>query len=239
MICMEKKYLPRLAGGTGVFGYNWFSSLLCFGSRCVVFVFLVGVGGEEPPLEEDKVEGSYGDTTVGEIEYRVEEGERTAADDWKPGWPGGVNDREIEHIHDLSEHQRSIVTENHSVEKGIYDVSEGSGGDEGKSYKHSCRHGLRLAFGYGIPVFPAHSCDPPDERDAEADAEKGKDELAESSTDGPTESEPFVLYEEKLEPVPDDVDVLTEIHIGLDQDLDDLVNDDQNDTEDDKSPAFG
>ena len=97
---------------------------------------LLLVGGEELVLEEDEVEGSDGDTAVREIEYWFEEAERMASDEREPGRPGGVDQREIEHVHYLAEHHGRIGTAELShligsrcgkqltVEQTVYDIAE-------------------------------------------------------------------------------------------------------------------
>ena len=97
---------------------------------------LLLIGGEELVLEEDEVEGSDGDTAVREIEYWFEEAERMAADEREPGRPGGVDQREIEHVHYLAEHHGRVGTaelghligsrcgKQLTVEKTVYDIAE-------------------------------------------------------------------------------------------------------------------
>lgn len=115
---------------------------------------LLLVGGEELVLEEDEVEGSDGDTAVREIEYWFEEAERMASDEREPGRPGGVDQREVEHVHDLAEHHGRVGTaelghlmgrrcgKQLTVEQTVYDIAESTSRYEGQADQDTCRHML-------------------------------------------------------------------------------------------------
>ena len=73
------------------------------------FSFLL-LPGKILPLEKNQINGPAGHATVGKIEDRREESERIPAYKRHPFREGGIYDRKIEHIHDLSEKERSITS---------------------------------------------------------------------------------------------------------------------------------
>ena len=105
-------------------------------------------------MEEDEVEGSDGDTAVCEVEDWFEEAERMAADEREPGRPGGVDQREVEHVHYLAEHHGRIGTaelghlvcrrrgKQLTVEQAVDDIAESTGRYEGQADQDTCRHML-------------------------------------------------------------------------------------------------
>ena len=115
-------------------------------------------------MEEDEVEGSDGYAAVREIEDRLEEAERMASDEREPGRPGGIDQREVEHVHDLAEHHRGIAAaefghgrpcglgEKLSVRQTVDDVAQGPGRDYGQADEDSCRHFYILLL--PVAVFP-------------------------------------------------------------------------------------
>ena len=105
-------------------------------------------------MEEDEVEGSDGYAAVREIEDRLEEAERMASDEREPGRPGGVDQREVEHVHYLAEHHGRVGTaeQGHligrrcgkqlTVEQAVNDITESTGRYEGQADQDTCRHML-------------------------------------------------------------------------------------------------
>ena len=87
-------------------------------------------------MEKNQVEGSDGDAAVREIEHWFEEAERMASDEREPGRPGGVDQREVEHVHYLAEHYGRVGTaelghligrrcgKQLTVEQTVYDIAE-------------------------------------------------------------------------------------------------------------------
>ena len=100
--------------------------------------------GEETVLEKNQIESANRDAAVGEIEDRSEEQKAVSTHERNPRRPESVNDREVEHVHDTTEHQRSVI-EDHTVEKAVDDVAESAGGDQRQADKDSGRnHGLAI-----------------------------------------------------------------------------------------------
>lgn len=105
-------------------------------------------------MEEDEVEGSDGDATICKIEDRLEESERMASDEREPGRPGGVDQREVEHVHYLAEHHGRVGTaepghlvccrcgKQLTVEQAVNDIAESPGRYEGQADQDTCRHML-------------------------------------------------------------------------------------------------
>ena len=86
--------------------------------------------------------------------------------------------------------------------------------------------------------FADQGRNPPAKGTEQGDPEKGQAELADSTAELHSESHTLILDEEYLEPVPYYVEVLPDLHIGFDQDLDDLVDDHQQDSEDQEFLSF-
>lgn len=115
---------------------------------------LLLIRGEELVLEEDEIEGSDGDTAVREIEDRFEEAERMASDEREPGRPGGIDQREVEHVHYLAEHHGRVGTaelghligrrcgKQLTVEQAVNDIAESTGRYESQADQDTCRHML-------------------------------------------------------------------------------------------------
>ena len=122
--------------------------------------------GEEPPLEQQQVEGSDRDAAVGEVEDRLEED--VASQQGDPVGPGPQ--REVEHIHDLAEKERRVVPDD-TVEEAVDDVAEGAGGDERQADQHPCGDGRGLTGLPGRRILEAHAPDPKHQGRAQADAE--------------------------------------------------------------------
>lgn len=113
---------------------------------------LLLIRSEELVLEKNQVEGSDGDTAVCEIEDRFEEAERMSADEREPGRPGGVDQREVEHVHYLAEHHGRVGTaepghligrrcrKQLTVEQAVNDIAESTGRYEGQADQDTCRH---------------------------------------------------------------------------------------------------
>ena len=159
--------------------------------------------GEEFPLEKKKVGGAAGDATVREIEDRTEKDNLLAAS----------NQREKEHIDHLAEHKRCIVPDK-TVEKAVYDIAYGAGGNHGQPHKRT----------YGSVSPAVEFTNPPDQESAEQQPESRKEKLADSSAETHSKSHSFVLDETQPAPIPDKKNLLAKTHIGLDQHLYQLVN---------------
>ena len=105
-------------------------------------------------MEEDEVEGSDGYAAVREIEDRLEEAERMASDEREQRRPGGVDQREVEHVHYLAEHHGRVGTaelghligrrcgKQLTVEQAVNDIAESTGRYEGQADQDTCRHML-------------------------------------------------------------------------------------------------
>ena len=209
-------------------------------------VFRLGLGffgaGEEPALEQNQVDRADRDTAVGEIEHRSEEQQPVTSDKRHPGRPDSVYEREVEHIDHTPEHQRS-VTEGYSVEKAVDDVAESPGRDQGQTDQHPVGN-ERLAVSHkSLPAVSADALageggDPPAKESEQSYTEERQAELADSTSELHSESHPFILDEEDLEPIADDAEMLTYLHVRLDQDFDDLVNDDKYNSQAKKPATF-
>ena len=165
-------------------------------------------------MKQEQVYRSAGHTAVGEVEDCAEEGARIVHP-----WELIVKEREVEHVHDLTEHERERSSRHHclgpyeTVEEAVDDVTHRTGSNHGQSHKNTCRR-FRLLCQL---VYP------PAERSEKDDAEDRKQNLAPVSSEGHAESHALVEHEMELEPVPYYVDSLSQVHIRLDQNLDDLV----------------
>jgi len=157
---------------------------------------------------DDEPEGAHGDAAVRNVEYRIKESDVFPSNI-------GVYEREVEHIHYPSLKKRCVVP-NHSVEDAVYYVSYGSGSDEGKGYEKAHR-----------VVFLDKVTDPPDKDAREDYAESSEYVLAHYPAKGHSKRHSFVLYEGYPEPLANHGETLSNGHIGLDQDLCHLVNDEQ------------
>ena len=183
--------------------------------------------GEELVLEEYQVDSPDSDAAVRDVENRSEEQQTVSSDERDPLGPYCVDKREIQHIHNPSEHERGII-EYHSIEQAVDDVSESSCTNKGQAHEYSGR-----SFS-----FADQGRNPPAKGTEQGDPEKGQAELADSTAELHSESHTLILDEEYLEPVPYYVEVLPDLHIGFDQDLDDLVDDHQQDSEDQEFLSF-
>ncbi len=209
----------------------------------VIFFFLFLRAREEAVLEENQVESAHRDAAVGEIEDRCEKQKAATSHERNPRRPDRVNQRKVEHVHDTTEHQRGVI-EDHTVEKAVYDVAECAGGDQREAHKDSCRdyrfavrqQSLTAVTGHGLAHKRGY---PPAESTRERDSEERQQKLAHSPAELHSESHSFILDEEDLEPVSDDAEMLTYLHIRLDQNLDDLVNDDKYDSQNQEALTFG
>ena len=102
-----------------------------------------------------------------------------------------MDDREVEHIHHLAEHQGSIVPDD-AVEQAVDDVPECSCSDERQAHQDSCGHAALFVQGRN----------PPDQRTAEHDTEQRQAEFADSAPEFHSEGHSLVLHEAQAEPVP-------------------------------------
>ena len=169
-------------------------------------------------MEEDQVEGADGDAGIGEVEYRAEE------DD-----PGAVaDDREEQHIHHLAEHERGIAPD-HAVEQAVDDVADGPGRDQRQAHRDARGRGILLD----------QRAYPPDQRAAQHNAEERQQELADLAAERHPEGHALILHEGDAEPLPDHIDLVAKLHVRLDQDLGDLVDDDEHDAEQQEPFALG
>ena len=179
------------------------------GQREIIFSILLG-GGEILPLEEKQVESSASHAGIGEIEYRTEENDLL---------PLG-NQREVEHIHNLAEQESERSTRSNgfrpdkTIKVAVDDVAHSARSNKGKTDKNTDRD--ILPFGQ-LPY-------PPTKETEKHDTENRKESLADNATDGHTECKSFIQHKMKSEPVPYHLYGFTQMHIGNDQNLDDLVN---------------
>ena len=180
-------------------------------------------------MEQDQVEGAYRDATVREVEDGLEED--IPAHEGDPVGPGPEG--EVEHIHHLALHKRGIMTpgRNHAgrglgeeqpVEQAVDDVAESAGGDEGKAHDHAGGDRSALVVARAPLEQPG---DPHRQDDEQDDPENREGVLADHPAERHPEGHALVLDEQDLEPVREDRDGLPDGHMGLDQDLDDLVDD--------------
>ena len=135
---------------------------------------------------------------------------------------------EIEHIDHLAEHERGVVPD-HSVEKAIDDVAERTGGYQRQAHENPGRRGS----------LAVHGRNPPHKRPEEQDAEQRQQELPGHAAELHSECHALVLHEADAEPFADDINLLTQLHIGLNQVFDNLVDDHQKDAEYDQLRASG
>ena len=193
-------------------------------------------------MEQDQVDGAYRDAAVSEVEDGFEED--VAAHERDPVGPRP--EREVEHIHHLALHEGRVVApggdhaggglgEDQPVEQAIKNVAEGAGRDHRQAHEHTHGHGRPL-FRAGLLVRlgpPLQEVgDPPDQEAEKDDPERGEGILAEDAAEGHAEGHSLVLDEQDLEPVREDRDGLPDGHVGLHQDLDDLVDDHEDGAED-------
>ena len=185
-------------------------------------------------MEEDEVNSAHGDAAVGEIKHRLEEAQGRAADPGQPGGPGGIDKREIEHVHHFPEHQGRVTPAKGSqgigtrsgkklaVEQTVQDVAQRAGRDEGKPHQDAGgnRLGGFIAFGR---TTAGQLSNPPAEEAEEADPEERQEEFPYCAAEFHAESHPLVLNKEDAEPVSDNMETSADGQIYLDQDLDDLV----------------
>ena len=199
-----------------------------------VLIFLFLGTGEKTVLEENQIESAHGDAAVREVEDRGEEQKAVASHKWNPFRPDCVYHRKIKHVNNVSEHQRSIA-ENHTVEKTVDDVAESTGRYQCQANQHSGRNN-RLTVreksqgAFIILGLPHKRGDPPAKHTGEDYPEKRQQELSDCPSEFHPESHSLILDEENLKPISDDVEMFTQLHVRLDQNLDDLVNDDKYDS---------
>ena len=112
---------------------QWHPGTLPAGKRlfcsCILVFSAWGIlAHEERILENQQIDGSDSYTAVCEIEDRSEEQEPLASHKRHPGRPDRVDQREVEHVDNSSEHEWGIV-ENQSVEQTVDEVAHSSGGN--------------------------------------------------------------------------------------------------------------
>ena len=165
-------------------------------------------------MEEQEVDRSAGYATVGEVKDGAEEG----AGIIHP-WELIVEKRKIEHVHHHTEHKgergarSNGFRPNQTIEETIHDIAQSSGGDHCQTYQDS---GRSVGF-LGKASYPS------EEDDKKDDTEYRQKDLAPESSEGHSEGHSFIKDKMKLEPVPYHINSLTQSHIRLDQNLDDLV----------------
>lgn len=174
--------------------------------------------GKELPMEEQQVERAHGHAGISEVEHRAEE------DHPSPVAYYG----EVEHVHHSAEHERSIVP-NQSVEQAVDDIAYRPGSDHRKPDKHPD----------GSPALAQQGVYPPYQEAAEHDAEQRQQQLARSVAERQAEGHALVLHEAQTAPLAYQRNLLAERHIRLDQNLDDLVNDDEQNTQHQEPGSFG
>ncbi len=126
---------------------------------------------------------------------------------------GYIDDGEVKHVNDFAVKPPCIM-KNLSVKHAVDNVAQSSRGDEGKSKQHTefCSF-LREA---------EQKINQGDYRHNSEDAECGFDN---ASAAHPAKSHPRVLDEEQLEPVAQHGDFLSDGHVCLDPDLQQLIQD--------------
>ena len=177
---------------------------------------LLAVLRKEPELEEQQIQGPARHTAVCKIEDRGEKTERVPSYQRHPVREYRIYDREVEHVHHPSEHERGIIPYN-PVEQAVNDIPHGSCGDQCKSDRDPERR-VRLLQ---KPVYPPHK------KTEQQYPEQGEQEFACRTAELHAEGHALVLYEINLEPVTEDMDTVPDGHIGLYEYLDDLVYHDQ------------
>ena len=159
----------------------------------------------------------------------------------KAGNPAGpCPEREIEHIHNLSLHKRSVwtkssncsvrgLTEDEAVAKAVYNVAKSSGSNEREPHKDSHGH-----FRGTLKEL----WDPPAERPKQHNAEDCKDILPYYAAERHAKGHALVLNKHQLEPVAQHRNAFSKGHVGLDQDFYDLVYDHKQDAKKDVVDAL-
>ena len=110
---------------------------------------------QETVLEKNQIESANRDAAVSEIEDRSEEQKAVSTHERNPRRPESVNDREVEHVHDTTEHQRSVI-EDHTVEKAVDDVAESAGGNQCETDQDSGRNHWSAIRQKCKPTIPTH-----------------------------------------------------------------------------------
>ena len=166
--------------------------------------------GEIFVLEEQEIDCATGDTAVSEVEDGTEKSARVIH-------PREliVKQREIEHIHDHSEHkgERSARSNGFrpykTIEETIDDIAQSSG----------CNHCQAHQNSGGSVLFLRKTSYPPEKDDKQDDTENGEKDLAPESSKGHSEGHSFIKNKMELEPVTYNINSLTQSHIRLDQNL--------------------
>jgi len=193
------------------------------------------VAGEKLVLEEDEVEGADCHAAVCKVEDRCKEDEMTAAYEWHPVRPVGVYQWEIEHVNYFAEEEGSIshsaqlcygsvggFTEDEAIEEAVHNVAQCSCCDKGEADYNTCRS-IRFFQKTGNPY---------DQDGEQDDSEDGKAQFAEHSAEFHAECHTLVLYEEDAEPVADDVEATADRKVYFDKNLDNLVDNDECNSQD-------
>lgn len=217
--------------------------------RFILFLFLNGgslFGGFflfliDENLVDDKKCHANGDCRVSDVENGIEELEGAATNERHPLRPCGVDEGEIEHIHNPAEKEGSItallgeelghvivaLVEDKTVETAVYEVSYCSAEDQSQA-DQSKRGGI---FFDEVDEIPQDAC-------GGHHAKKGEEELASLAAESHTEGHAFVLDEMQKTPVADKGNLFADLHMGLDKDLDDLVYYQHQADEEETDPIF-
>ena len=183
-------------------------------------------------MEDEHIEHANGDGGVGKVEDGTEEDKVVVGAEeeiWKPRGIlfGNVDDGEIQHVDHATVQPASIaaavgekggdlrvgaLAEDAAVEYAVDNVAHGTRRDKGEAEQHA-ESGVSLRE---ADEHPKQGHDGYNPKEAQA-------ELQEAATAHPTEGHAVVLDEQQLEPVSEDRDFLPKGHIGLNPNLEDLV----------------
>lgn len=178
-------------------------------------------------MEQDHVEDPDGDGRIREVEDGAEKDEMSVLTKEEVGQPavvlpGNVNNWEIQHVNDFTVQPAGIM-EHLAVKHAVDDVAHGASGDQRQPQQDTESR-----------VFPGDSKHDDEQGNDGHNAEDAQNRLHDSAATHPSEGHAGILDEQQLEPVSEHGDLLTNGHVCLDPNLEDLV-DDQDDCNDDES----
>lgn len=155
---------------------------------------------------------------------------------WEPVGPIAFDDGEIDPVDDAAVEEGAVSAsfgqeggdpcllghrigvarfgEDHSVKHAVNDVAGGSG----------CDHGQREDKPGGGSFFD-HGADEEQQACDGDDPEGGEQDFSEIASEGHPEGHSFVFYEMNDEPIAQNRNALAEMHVGFDNNFDDLVSD--------------
>ena len=150
-----------------------------------------------------------------------------SADKRNPTRPIKLEQREIEHIHHPTLEKGCVaafgrekggdgveaLVENEAIEATVDDIAHSAGKDECETEDER-----------STALLANQACDKPSDKGGGQDAENGKHHLTRGSTQSPPEGKAAVLNEMETAPGADEGDFLTYLEMGLDPNLDYLVN---------------